>query len=279
MKDIIIKADNLYFSYDDENSYSLNGLSLEIEKGRKVAFMGANGAGKSTFFLCLNGIHKPSSGTLYLDGEPADYSKKGLLALRSKVGIVFQDPDNQLFSASVLQEISFGALNMGMSPEKARKEVAKVIDSLEITPFQEKPTHSLSGGQKKQVSIADVLVMNPEVIILDEPASSLDPKHTVIVDEIVNLLVERGITVLMSTHNVDYALKWADEIVVIDGGKTLIHDTPVSVFSNEAILKQANLKKPAAMELFESLVRKGILSEQLPIPRCLKELEEYISRL
>ena len=177
MKDIIIKADNLYFSYDDENSYSLNGLSLEI------------------------------------------------------------------------------------------------------TPFQEKPTHSLSGGQKKQVSIADVLVMNPEVIILDEPASSLDPKHTVIVDEIVNLLVERGITVLMSTHNVDYALKWADEIVVIDGGKTLIHDTPVSVFSNEAILKQANLKKPAAMELFESLVRKGILSEQLPIPRCLKELEEYISRL
>lgn len=279
MKDIIIKADNLYFSYDDENSYSLNGLSLEIERGKKVAFMGANGAGKSTFFLCLNGIHKPTSGTLYLDGEPADYSKKGLLALRSKVGIVFQDPDNQLFSASVLQEISFGALNMGMSPEKAREEVEKVIKALEITPFQEKPTHSLSGGQKKQVSIADVLVMSPEVIILDEPASSLDPKHTVIVDEIVNLLVERGITVLMSTHNVDYAMKWADEIVVIDDGKTLVHDTPVSVFSNDAVLEQANLKKPAAMELFESLVRKGILSEELPVPRCLKELEEYISRL
>lgn len=111
MKDIIIKADNLYFSYDDEKSYSLNGLSLEIERGRKVAFMGANGAGKSTFFLCLNGIHKPSQGTLYLDGKPVDYSKKGLLDLRGKVGIVFQDPDNQLFSASVTQEISFGALN------------------------------------------------------------------------------------------------------------------------------------------------------------------------
>ena len=203
--------------------------------------MGANGAGKSTFFLCLNGIHKPSSGTLYLDGEPADYSKKDF-SLCAKVGIVFRTLTTSFSPLLSLQEISFGALNMGMSPEKAREEVAKVIDSLEITPFQEKPTHSLSGGQKKQVSIADVLVMNPEVIILDEPASSLDPKHTVIVDEIVNLLVERGITVLMSTHNVDYALKWADEIVVIDGGKTLIHDTPVSVFSNEAILKQANLK-------------------------------------
>ena len=277
MKDIIIKADNLYFSYDDEKSYSLNGLSLEIERGRKVAFMGANGAGKSTFFLCLNGIHKPSQGTLYLDGKPVDYSKKGLLDLRGKVGIVFQDPDNQLFSASVTQEISFGALNIGLSEEEARREVAEVIETLEITDFQNKPTHSLSGGQKKQVSIADVLVMHPEIIILDEPASSLDPKHTVIVNRIVDMLVEQGITVLMSTHNVDYALEWADEIVLIAGGKTLMHGTPVEVFSSDSILEQTNLKKPAAMELFESLVKKGILSPDLPVPKCLKTLEEYIS--
>ncbi len=277
MKDIIIKADNLFFSYDDEKSYSLNGLSLEIERGRKVAFMGANGAGKSTFFLCLNGIHKPSEGTLYLDGKPVDYSKKGLLDLRSKVGIVFQDPDNQLFSASVTQEISFGALNMGLNEEEARKEVAKVIETLEITDFQHKPTHSLSGGQKKQVSIADVLVMHPEIIILDEPASSLDPKHTIIVNKIVDMLVEQGITILMSTHNVDYALEWADEIVLIAEGKTLMHGTPVEVFSNDTILQQTNLKKPAAMELFESLVKKGILPADLPVPKCLKVLEEYIS--
>ncbi len=276
-KDIIIKADNLLFSYDDEKSYSLNGLSLEIERGRKVAFMGANGAGKSTFFLCLNGIHKPSEGTLYLDGKPVDYSKKGLLDLRSKVGIVFQDPDNQLFSASVTQEISFGALNMGMSEQDARKEVAKVIETLEITDFQHKPTHSLSGGQKKQVSIADVLVMHPEIIILDEPASSLDPKHTIIVNKIVDMLVEQGITILMSTHNVDYALEWADEIVLIAEGKTQMHGTPVEVFSNDTILQQTNLKKPAAMELFESLVKKGILPADLPVPKSLKVLEEYIS--
>ena len=279
MKDIIIKADDLYFSYDDEKSYSLNGMSLEIERGKKVAFMGANGAGKSTFFLCLNGIHRPTAGTLYVDGEAVDYSKKGLLNLRSKVGIVFQDPDNQLFSASVFQEISFGALNIGMSETDAKTAVEQGIDTLEITPFMDKPTHSLSGGQKKQVSIADVLVMNPEVIILDEPASSLDPKHTVIVNKIVDMLVDQGITVLMSTHNVDYALEWAEEIILIHDGKTLMQGSPVEVLSNGQVLEKTNLKKPAAIELFESLVSKGVLSADLPVPKSLKELETYIASL
>ena len=127
MNDVIIKADNLYFSYDDEKSHSLNGLSLEIRRGKKIAFMGANGSGKSTFFLCCNGIHQPSSGTLYFDGEPVDYSREGLLKLRQRVGIVFQDPDNQLFSASVYQEISFGVLNLGKSEEEAKKEVISRI--------------------------------------------------------------------------------------------------------------------------------------------------------
>ena len=117
--DVILKAENLYFSYDDEKTHSLNGLSLEIRKGRKIAFMGANGSGKSTFFLCCNGIHQPTSGTLYFHGEPVNYSREGLLKLRQKVGIVFQDPDNQLFSASVYQEISFGILNLGVYEEEA----------------------------------------------------------------------------------------------------------------------------------------------------------------
>lgn len=148
--DIILKADNVYFSYDDQKSHSLNGLSLEIGRGKKIAFMGANGSGKSTFFLCCNGIHKPDKGTIYFDGQPLDYSREGLLKLRSKIGIVFQDPDNQLFSASVYQEISFGILNLGVPEEEARKEVEQVIETLEIEPFRHKPTHALSGGQKNR---------------------------------------------------------------------------------------------------------------------------------
>ena len=277
--EIILKADNLYYSYDDDNSHSLNSLSLEIRKGQKVAFMGANGSGKSTFFLCCTGILKPQKGQLFFKGKPYAYDKKSLLDLRSKVGIVFQDPDNQLFSASVYQEISFGILNLGAAPEEAKKEVEKVIDYLEITPFRHKPTHALSGGQKKQVSIADILVMHPDIIILDEPAAALDPKHTQMVNHIVDQMTEAGITVLMATHDVDYAYEWADEVILFHEGKVLLHGSPAQVFSNKRVLAQTNLEPPAVLELFESLCRKGILKASLEIPRNLKTLEQYIEEI
>ena len=277
--DVIIKADNLYFSYDDEKSHSLNGLSLEIRRGRKIAFMGANGSGKSTFFLCCNGIHQPSSGTLYVDGEPVDYSREGLLKLRQKIGIVFQDPDNQLFSASVYQEISFGVLNLGKSEEEARQEVERVIDEMEITPFRDKPTHALSGGQKKQVSIADILVMHPEVIILDEPAAALDPRHTVMVNEAVDRMTAQGITVMMATHDVNYAFEWADEIMLFKDGQVLMHGAPVEVFSNLTALAQTNLEQPVVLQLFDSLCKKGILKPSLPVPVTLSQLEKYIEEV
>ena len=277
--DIILEAKNLYFSYDGEKTYSLDGLSLKIKRGRKVAFMGANGSGKSTFFLCCNGIYKPSKGALYFDGEPVDYSRKGLLKLRGKVGIIFQDPDNQLFSASVYQEISFGILNLGVSKEEAKKEVEKVIEYLEITPFRHKPTHALSGGQKKQVSIADILVMHPDIIILDEPAAALDPKHTTMVNQIVDQLTEEGITVMMATHDVNYALSWADDVFLFKDGKVLLEGDAVSVFENIDALKETNLEQPAVMQLFHSLCRKKILDENLPVPRNLDILEEYIENI
>ena len=275
--DIILNAEVLYFSYDDELSHSLNGLSLEIKKGQKIAFMGANGSGKSTFFLCCTGILKPQKGKLFFHNKEVTYKKKELLDLRSKIGIVFQDPDNQLFSASVYQEISFGPLNLGHSEEETIKEVEEVIDYLEITPFRHKPTHALSGGQKKQVSIADILVMKPEIIILDEPAAALDPKHTTMVNHIVDQMTQNGITVLMATHDVNYAYEWADEILLFHEGKVLMHGTPAQVFSNRGVLKQTNLEPPAVLELFESLCRKGILKSSLPLPKNLNALEKYIS--
>ena len=279
MKDVILKADGLYFSYEGEKNHSLNGLSLEIERGKKIAFMGANGSGKSTFFLCCNGIHKPVRGQLYLDGQPYDYSKKGLLKLRQRVGIVFQDPDNQLFSASVYQEISFGILNLGVSEEEAQKEVEKVIRDLEITPFRHRPTHALSGGQKKQVSIGDILVMHPDIMIFDEPAAALDPRHTRIVNRIIDRLTEQGITVMMSTHDVNFALEWADQVFLFKEGKVLAEGTPAQVFSDREVLRETNLEQPAVMELFDSLCRKHILSDALPVPRTLAQLEGYISEI
>lgn len=276
--DVIIKTENLHYSYED-GTKALQGIDLELKRGKRIAFLGANGSGKSTFFLCLNGVLKPQKGTLYYEGHPYCYTRKELLALRSKVGIVFQDPDNQLFSASVFQEISFGALNMGMSEEAARERVTAVIGELNITPFKNKPTHALSGGQKKQVSIADILVMDPEVIILDEPAAALDPKHVEIVNGVIEGLTKRGITVLISTHDVDYAYRWADEVVLFHEGKVLLQGETQFVFGQREILEKTHLKQPAVLEMFGHLCQKGILEQGQKQPKTLKQLENQLEEI
>ena len=275
-EDWVIKAENVSYTYDGNNQKALNGLNLKIRRGAKVAFMGGNGSGKSTFFLCLNGIRRPDEGTIYIDGKPVEYTRKGLLDVRSKVGIVFQEPDDQLFSASVYEEISFGILNLGADEDTARREVERVIEELEITPFQDRPAHALSGGQKKQVAIADILVMHPEVMILDEPAAALDPKHTRKVQEIVDRLSEKGITVLMATHDIDYAYAWADEIVLMHEGKAIRQGTPAQVCTDRQALEEASLELPVVVRIYERLREKARIPEDTPLPGNVEELIEEL---
>ena len=196
----IIETENLCYTYEGNDRRALDGVNVKIRRGRKVAFMGGNGSGKSTLFLCLNGILRPESGRVIIDGIPVKYNRKGLLDVRKKVGIVFQEPDNQLFSASVYQEISFGILNLGADEVTARREVERVMEEVGITAFSDRPAHALSGGQKKQVAIADILVMHPEVMILDEPAAALDPKHTRIVEEIIERQLKKYKNKLIAQH-------------------------------------------------------------------------------
>ena len=238
--------------------------------------MGGNGSGKSTFFLCLNGIRRPDTGKICIDGKAIEYTRKGLLEVRGRVGIVFQEPDDQLFSASVYEEISFGILNLGADEETARREVESVIKELEITPFQDRPAHALSGGQKKQVAIADILVMHPEVMILDEPAAALDPKHTKKVQQIVDHLTEKGITVLMATHDIDYAYAWADEIILMHEGKVIRQGTPFDVCSDRAALKTASLEVPAVLRIHQRLKEKGLIPEDAVPPGSVDELVESL---
>lgn len=275
-EDWVIKAENVSYTYDGNNQKALNGLNLKIRRGAKVAFMGGNGSGKSTFFLCLNGIRRPDEGTIYINGKPVEYTRKGLLDVRSKVGIVFQEPDDQLFSASVYEEISFGILNLGADEDTARREVERVIEELEITPFQDRPAHALSGGQKKQVAIADILVMHPEVMILDEPAAALDPKHTRKVQEIVDRLSEKGITVLMATHDIDYAYAWADEIVLMHEGKVIRQGTPAQVCTDRQALEEASLELPVVVKIYERLREKARIPEDTPLPGNVEELIEEL---
>lgn len=276
-KDIVIKTENLQYIYAD-GTKALNGIDLEVKKGEKLAIMGPNGSGKSTFFLHLNGVLKPKSGKVYINGKAIDYSRKGLIQVRKQVGIVFQDPDNQLFSANVVQEISFGVLNLGFSKEEAQSKVDKIIDELNITEFKDKPTHFLSGGQKKRVAIADILVMEPDVVILDEPASALDPKHARMIDSLIDDLSRKGITVILSTHDVERALIWAERVVLFNEGKIISQGTPEEIFRKDDLLEITNLEKPTILRIFENLQKAGVIEENLPIPRTAEELEVLIAK-
>lgn len=271
----LLEVRNVEFSYDGKNK-ALKGVSLSIEKGEKTVFIGSNGSGKSTLFFCLNGINKPQKGEILFDGKKIDYSRRGLLELRKNVGIVFQEPDNQLFCADVFQEISFGLLNMGIDSAQAEKNVKDIAKEMEIDEFLERPVHALSGGQKKQVAIADIAVMKPKLMILDEPASALDPKHKRIVRRLTDDIFNKGTTVIVSTHDMDYVLEWADRCIVFDGGKIIADGRPEDILSDDKIIKEANLEQPTVLKLYKNMFESGMIKEKR-IPKTVSELEKYIT--
>lgn len=249
----ILEVRDLHYQYGD-GTHALKGLSLGIAQGRTTAVLGGNGAGKSTLFLSLNGIFKPSAGEVLFKGMPLDYSRKGLKDLRRSVGIVFQDPDNQLFSASVCQDISFGAVNMKLPEEEIRSRVHAAMEKTGISHLKDKPTHCLSFGQKKRVAIAGVLVMEPEVLVLDEPTAGLDPMG---VSEIMKLLrqiqEELGLSVVISTHDIDIVPLYCDYAYVMDQGKIALEGTPTDIFSHPEALRSVNLRLPRIGHLMEIL--------------------------
>ena len=281
MNDLILEARHVSYSYGSGETPSLKDLSLSIRRGRRTAVMGANGSGKSTFFLCCNGILRPDEGQIYYNGQPLSYRKKDLLSLREKVGIVFQDPDMQLFCASVYQEISFGPLNLGLPREEAAREVEAVIRRLGITPFRHRPAHALSGGQQKQVALADILVMHPELLILDEPFAALDPSHVHIIRDMIRDLEKDSspsgpLTVVIATHDTDFALEWADEVILFSEGQVLAQGAPASVLTDRELLARASLDLPGVIKVFESLQAAGLLGADLPAPKHLDQLTDYI---
>lgn len=270
MAEYILEARDVEFEYPD-GTKALRGLSLCIEKGRKVAVLGPNGAGKSSIFLHFNGILRPKRGKIRFSGKDIGYDHASLMDLRKNVGIVFQDPDTQLFSASVFQEISFGPLNLGLPKKQVEKRVCEAMTATGITELEKKPTHLLSYGQKKRVSIADILAMEPSVIICDEPTAWLDPKHSQQILELFNRINESGTTIIMSTHDVDIAYTWADYIFVINYGKVVGEGTPEAVFQDESLLRAADLGKPWLVDVYNQLKNKGLINSDSPIPRTKKE--------
>lgn len=271
----ILEAKDVHFQYED-GTMALQGVSLGIEEGKKVVILGSNGAGKSTLFLHFNGIHKPQSGEIKFADEKIKYKNSYLKNLRKNVGIVFQDPDTQLFSANVFQEISFGPLNLGLSEEETRRRVTRAMEETGITHLKDRPTHLLSYGEKKRVAIADILAMDPQVIIFDEPTAWLDPVSTVQIIHLLNKINEQGKTLLLSTHDVDLAYSWADYIIVMKKGRVISKGRPEEVFQDEILLKDAGLVKPWILEVYDKLLEEGMLRNSSFIPRTKEELLQTI---
>ena len=275
MDELFFKIDQLTHRYVDGTT-ALKNLSLSVKKGKKIALLGNNGAGKSTLFQHLNGILQPTTGSILFKGEQVQYNRKFLMTLRKQVGIVFQDPDSQLFSGNVRQDISFGPMNLGWSQEKVRQQVEWAMEQTEVTALQDRPIHFLSLGQKKRVAIAGVLAMNPEVFILDEPSAGLDAYYSKQIMHILRDIHQRDKTIILSTHDVHFAYEWADEIIVMSNGEILYHGDPVTVFHNEALLKQAHLEKPWVFETAQQLLTKQLILDEGPMPRSKEELFQLL---
>lgn len=275
--DIILEADQVSYRYPD-GTPALKKICIQIPKGKKTVLLGANGAGKSTLFLNFNGILKPREGVVRFDGNDIQYDKKGLLDLRKKVGIVFQDPDSQLFSASVYQEVSFGPLNFGIPEPRVREIVEETLLKLGIGSLRDKPTHMLSYGQKKLVTIAGIMAMEPEVLICDEPTAGLDPGNNKRIVELFDRINTEGTTVIFSTHDIDLAFSWADHIIVIKGGQVLVQGTPDKVFSEELYIRDSCLDRPWMVEVYEALEKKGVLPLDGSLPRTRDEMIERITQ-
>lgn len=252
----ILEVKDLHYTYTD-GTHALKGVTLDIKQGMTTAVLGGNGAGKSTLFLSLNGTLKPTAGKVLFKGLQLDYSRKGLRDLRKSVGIVFQDPDSQLFSASVLQDISFGPINMKLPEEEVRKRVNAAMDRIGISHLKDKPTHCLSFGQKKRVAIAGVLAMEREVLVLDEPTAGLDPMG---VSEIMKLLrkiqKDLGLSVVISTHDIDIVPLYCDYAYVMDQGRIVLEGTPKEVFAHRDEIRSVNLRLPRIGHLMEILKEK-----------------------
>ncbi|WP_400228462.1 energy-coupling factor ABC transporter ATP-binding protein [Methanobrevibacter smithii] len=257
MTNIQLSTENLSFTYPD-GTQALKNINIEIEKGEKVAIIGPNGAGKSTLFSHFNGLTEPTSGCVKIEDKPISFEKDELLKVRQKVGIVFQDPNDQLFAPTVKEDIAFGPMNLGLSYDEVEKRVEDALKMVGMENYEDKTPHHLSGGQQKRIAIAGIIAMKPELMILDEPTAGLDPDGVEKVLNILNQLNEEGMTLIISSHDIDMISKYADKIFVLYNGEIIESGNKNKIFSDMELLKKAHLRTPITTEILYNLKESGL---------------------
>ncbi|MDX2758115.1 energy-coupling factor ABC transporter ATP-binding protein [Streptomyces europaeiscabiei] len=267
---VLVALRGASFAYEDGPAV-LSALDFEVREGRALALLGRNGSGKTTLMRLLSGGLRPRTGELAVEGRPVTYDRKGLTRLRTTVQLVVQDPDDQLFAASVAQDVSFGPLNLGLSDAQVRARVDEALGALGISALADRPTHLLSYGQRKRTAIAGAVAMRPRVLILDEPTAGLDPDGQERLLTTLDELRRSGTTVVMATHDVDLALRWADDAALLtpSGART----GPVAtMLARTDLLQQAGLRLPWGIAVVRLLCEQGLLTEDEPGPRTPEEL-------
>ena len=273
----ILRTEHLTFTYPGEEHPSLGDLSLEIARGSFVAILGHNGSGKSTLAKLFNAILLPTGGKVYVDGmDTAD--ENNLLSVRATVGMVFQNPDNQIVANVVEDDVAFAPENLGVEPKEIRRRVDNALKQVDMYEFRQHAPHLLSGGQKQRVAIAGVIAMEPEVIVLDEPTAMLDPKgRAEVISTVTKLCREKGITVVLITHHMSECIG-ADRVIVMSNGNVIADDSPENVFSQVELMKSEGLTVPATTELMFELNKNGwdLPLTALGVSECAKEIAKEL---
>jgi cobalt/nickel transport system ATP-binding protein len=272
MQEYLLEFEQVHYTYPGSEKSALNGLTMRISSGKKCALIGQNGCGKTTLFLLANGLYKPNSGIVKWCGKPLIYNRQHLSKIRQKVGLVFQDPEQQLVASTVEEDISYGLCNLGLPETEIKNRVKQALIEFGLTDLAEKPVHHLSLGQKKRVSIADVMVLQPQLLVLDEPTAYLDIKHTRNLMKTLKKIHKNGNTLLMATHDLDLVYRWADWVFVMDQGQLMLEGTPEDVFSQSLLLEELELGVPLIYEMLVNGLspEEGIIIERVR-QRILKD--------
>lgn len=290
-KDCIIKTVDLGFTYFDgaaevkekDQIPALKNVNLEISRGEYIAVLGHNGSGKSTLAKLFNLILTPTVGKIYIDGTDITregFSEDDVFAIRRKVGMVFQNPDNQIVATIVEEDVAFGPENLGLPREEIRSRVDEALRTVGMSEYSNHAPHKLSGGQKQRVAIAGIIAMKPEVIIFDESTAMLDPRgRREVVEVMEKLNREEKITILNITHYMEEAAR-ADRVIVINDGKLVLDGTPREVFSNVELLNSMGLEVPQSNELVTMLRASGckVDGESLTEEECVETLVKFLSK-
>lgn len=280
----VLEVKNLSHIYSEGTPFekvAIDNISLKIEKGEFIGLVGHTGSGKSTFIQHLNGLLKPSSGEVYVQGKSISGTRINLVEVRQKVGLVFQYPEHQLFEETVEKDIAFGPMNLGLTNDEIEVRVKEAMKSVGLSyeEYKDSSPFELSGGQKRRVAIAGVLAMEPEILILDEPTAGLDPMGSrEILDEIVNIYKEREITIVLVSHNMEDVAKYTSRMVVMSAGKIVMDGSPRDLFSREEELKSYGLAVPQVRSLLNQLKDKGldVNVDAITVDEAFVNIKEYL---